>query len=108
METALSVYDISVGTVHHSVTVHHACVTFHYVVYISIIKRSRLGFTSLQTQKETKSCLHEHNTKQITIITLFKELATVAANASLRLQKCGSKPDSFYDGKVHYKLEGVM
>ena len=46
-------------------------------MYISILKRTRLGSTNLQTQidqREIKECLHIQNTKQITIINLFNEL----------------------------------
>ena len=39
---------------------------------------------------------------------MFNELAAVAADASLGLQICGPKPDSFYNGNVHYKMEGVQ
>ena len=76
-------------------------------MHISIIKGIRLGSTNLQThkdQREIKACLHIQNTKQITIINVFNKLA---ADASLGLQICGPKPDSFYNGNVHYKMEGV-
>ena len=61
-------------------------------MYISIIKAIRLGSTNLQThkdQREIKKCLHIQNTKQIAIINLFNELATVAVDASLGLQNFG-------------------
>ena len=80
-------------------------------MHISIIKRIKLGFTNLQThkdQREIKECLHIQNTKQITIINLFNKLAAVAADASMGLQICGPMPDSFYNGKMHYKMEGVL
>ena len=38
----------------------------------------------------------------------MNKLAAVAADASLGLQICGPKPDSFYNGNVHYKMEGVI
>ena len=79
-------------------------------MYISIIKGIRRGSTNLQThkdQREIKGCLHIQNSKQITIINVFNKLAAVAADASLGLQICGPKPDSFYNGNVHYKTEGV-
>ena len=82
--------------------------TFHFVMHISIIKGIRLGSTNLQThkyQREIKACLHIQNTKQITIINVFNKLAV---DASLGLQICGPKPDSFYNGNVHYKMEGVL
>ena len=84
--------------------------TFHFIMHISIIKGIRLGSTNLQThkdQREIKACLHIQNTKQITIINVFNKLAAVAADVSLGLQICGPKPDSFYNGNVHYKMEGV-
>ena len=58
----------------------------------------------------SKKCLHIQNTKQETIINLFNKLAAVAAEAyvSMGLQICGPKPDSFYNGNVHYKMEGVL
>ena len=80
-------------------------------MYISIIKRIRLGYTNLQTQKDQrdiKECLNIQNTKQITMNNLFNELATVAADASLGLQICGPMPDPFHNGNVHYKMEGVV
>ena len=83
--------------------------TFHFVMHISIIRGIKQGFTNLQThkdQREIKECLHIQNTKQITIINLFNKLAAVAADASMGLQICGPKPDSFYSGNVHYKMEG--
>ena len=52
--------------------------------------------------------LHIQNTKQMTIINLFNKRTAVAAEASMGLQICGSKPDSFYNGNVHYKMEGVI
>ena len=67
-----------------------------------------MGPQILQThkdQREIKACLQ--NTKQITIINVFNKLAAVAADASLGLQICGPKPDSLYNGNVHYKMEGV-
>ena len=81
-------------------------------MHISIIKGIRLGSTNLQThkgQREIKVCLHNQNTKQITIIIiiLFNKLAAVAADASLCLQICGPMPDSFYNGKMHYKMDGI-
>ena len=84
--------------------------TFHFVVHISIIKGIR--FTNLQThkdQREIKESLHIQNTKQnlITIINVFNKLAAVAADGSLGLQICEPKPDSFYNGNVYYKMEGV-
>ena len=39
---------------------------------------------------------------------MFNKLAAVAADASLSLQICGPKPHSFYNGNVHYKMEGVF
>ena len=84
--------------------------TFHFVMHISIIKGIKLGFANLQThkdQREIKECLHIQNTKQITIINLFNKLAAVAADASMGLQICGPMPNSFYNGNVHYKMEGV-
>ena len=85
--------------------------TFHFIMHISIIKgiRLKLGSTNLQThedQREIKACLHIQK-KQITLINVFNKLAAVAADASLGLQICGPKPDSFYNGNVHYKMEGV-
>ena len=80
-------------------------------MHISIIKGIRLGSTNLQThkdQREIKACLHFQNTKQITINNLFNKLAAVAADASMGLQICGPMPDSFYNGNVHYKMEGVI
>ena len=77
-------------------------------MHISIIKAIRLESTNLQThkdQREIKECLHFQNTKQITI---NNKLAAVAADASMGLQICGPKPDSFYNGNVHYKMEGVI
>ena len=60
-------------------------------------------------QREIKECLHIQNTKQITIINyLFNKLAAVAPDASLGLQICGPMPDFFYNGNVHYKMEGVI
>ena len=85
--------------------------TFHYVMYISILKGIMLGSTNLQTQKdqrEIKECLYIQNTKQITINNLFNELATVAADASLGLQICGPKPDPFHNGKVHFTKWKVL
>ena len=85
--------------------------TFHFVMHISIIKGIKLGFTNLQThkdQREIKECLHIQNTKQITIINLFNKLAAVATDASMGLQICGPMPDSFYNGNVHYKMEGIL
>ena len=79
-------------------------------MHISIIKGIRLGSTNLQAhkdQKGIKSCLHIQNTKQITIINVFNKLAAVTADASMGLQICGPMPDSFYNGNVHYKMEGV-
>ena len=79
-------------------------------MYISIIKGIRLGSTNLQTHKderEIKECLHIQNTKQIPKINLFNKVAAVAADASLGLQICEPKPDSYYNGYVHYKMEGV-
>ena len=76
-----------------------------------IIKGIRLGSTNLQShkdQREIKECLHSQNTKQITIINLFNKLAAVAADAFMGLQICGPMPDSFYNGNVHYKMEGVI
>ena len=61
-----------------------------------------------QRSREIKEFLLIQNTKQITIINLFNKLAAVAADASLGLQICGPKPDSFYNGNVHYKMEGVV
>ena len=73
-------------------------------MHISIIKGIRLGSTNLQTHKDQREiCLHIQYTKQITIVNLFNELATVAADASLSLQICGPKPDSFI--KEMYKLD---
>ena len=80
-------------------------------MHISIIKGTKRGSTNLQThkdQREIKECLHIQNTKQITIINLFNKLAAVAADASMGLQICGPMPDSFYNGNVHYKMEGVV
>ena len=80
-------------------------------MHISIIKGNRLGSTNLQThkdQREIKECLYIRNTKQITIINLFNKLTAVAADASLGLQICGPKPDSFYNENVHYKMEGAV
>ena len=51
------------------------------------------------------------NTKQITINNLFNKLeavSAVAADASMGMQICGPMPDSFYNGNVHYKMEGVL
>ena len=48
------------------------------------------------------------HSKQITIINVFNKLAAVAADASLGLQICGPKTDSFYNGNVPYKMEGVI
>ena len=39
---------------------------------------------------------------------MFNKLAAVAADASLGLQICGPVPDSFYNGNMHYKMEGVI
>ena len=58
--------------------------------------------------KGRSTCLHIQNTKQITIINVFNKLAAVAADASMGLQNCGPKPDFFYNGNVHYKMEGVV
>ena len=80
-------------------------------MHIPIIKGIRLGFTNLQThkdQREIKECLNIQNTKQITIINLFNTLAAVAADTSMGLQICGPKLDSFYNGNLHYKMEGVI
>ena len=95
-----------------SIGIYHACIsnTFHFIMHISIIKGIRLGSTNLRThkdQREIKACFHIQNTKQITIINVFNKLAAVAADTSLGLQICGPKPDSFYNGNVHYKMEGV-
>ena len=49
------------------------------------------------------------NTKQIAVINLVDEPATVAADASSGLQfvhPC--KSGSFYDGNVHVKMEGFV
>ena len=84
--------------------------TFHFEMHISIIKGVKPGSTNLQThkdQKEIEGCLHIQNTKQVTIINVFNKLAAVAADASKGWQICGPKPDSFYNGNVHYKMEGV-
>ena len=92
------------------VSYHFTQNTFHFAMNISIIKRIKHGSTNLQThkdQREIKECLQIQNTKQITIINLFNKLAAVAADASLGLQIRGPKPDSFYNGNVHYKTEGV-
>ena len=58
-------------------------------------------------KREIKECLHFQNTKQITINNLFNKLAAVAADASMGLQICGPILDTFYNGNVHYKMEGV-
>ena len=58
-------------------------------------------------KREIKECLHFQNTKQITINNLFNKLAAVAADASMGLQICGPMLDTFYNGNVHYKMEGV-
>ena len=79
-------------------------------MHISIMKGIKLGFTNLQThkdQREIKECLHIQNTKQITKINLFNKLAAVAADTSMGLQICGPMSDSFYNGNVYYKMEGV-
>ena len=80
-------------------------------MHISIIKGIKHGFTILQThkdQRKIKECLNILNTKQITIINLFNKLAiAVAADASRGLQIGVPMPDSFYNGNVHYKMEGV-
>ena len=36
------------------------------------------------------------------------KLAAVAADACMGLQICGHMPDSFYNGNVDYKMEGVI
>ena len=80
-------------------------------MHISIIKGIRLGSTNLHTHKDQRGiteCLHIQNTKQITIINLFNKLAAVTADTSLSLHICGPKPDPFYNGNVHYILEGVI
>ena len=59
-------------------------------------------------KREIKECLHFQNTKQITINNLFNKLAAVAADASMGLQICGPMLDTFYNGNVHYKMEGVV
>ena len=49
------------------------------------------------------------NTKQIAIIILVDEPATVAADASSGLQFVDPcKSGSFYDGNVHFKREGFV
>ena len=54
------------------------------------------------TIKGRLKSVYNENTKQITIINLFNKLA------SMGLQICRPMPDSFYNGNVHYKMEGVI
>ena len=49
----------------------------------------------------------KHKTNTVTIINSFNKPAAVAADASLGLQICGPKPDSFYIEMCITKMEGV-
>ena len=85
----------------------------NFIIKVPLEKGIKHGFAILQThkdQREIKECLYKNiqNTKQITIINLFNKLAiAVAAHASMGLHIGVPMPDSFYNGNVHYKMEGV-
>ena len=64
-------------------------------------------FANPQRSKGDQSMFTHSKHKQITIINVFNKRAAVAADASLGLQICGPMPDFFYNGNVHYKMEGV-